>query len=284
IGALSLDSSVEMHALFSQRNLLRLAALADSQRTLSLFTPSIADAAFRACAAITCPPPSEHAPAITMPLARTASHSHSHSHSRVGSEAGSLGSASVRSSLSGTGNGNGNAWSAYGLSVGAGRRPGYGYGYGNGYGLHGSAGSQGKNKKKTKKRRVVDLRTKAAPDTVPEEAAVASEDEKKAMKAKIEDRELKTPMTEEGRRGASPANAPPVAPKRTATATVTATAGADADADADAHAQRHRQQWVASTHAQTQSTLRSRHASHRESASSPTSPPPPRGSSAIPGI
>ncbi|KAI5289771.1 ERMES complex subunit [Ascosphaera atra] len=52
IGALSLDSSVEMHSLFSQKNLLRLAALADSQRTLSLFTPSIAEVAFRACTGV----------------------------------------------------------------------------------------------------------------------------------------------------------------------------------------------------------------------------------------
>lgn len=49
IGSLSLDSSVEMHPLFSQKNLLRLAALADSQRTLSLFTPSIQDVVYRAC-------------------------------------------------------------------------------------------------------------------------------------------------------------------------------------------------------------------------------------------
>ena len=50
IAALSLDSSSEMHALFSQKNLLRLSALTDSHRTLSLFTPSIRDAVFRAWA------------------------------------------------------------------------------------------------------------------------------------------------------------------------------------------------------------------------------------------
>ena len=47
--ALSLDPS-EMHASFSQKNMIRLAALSESQRTLSLFTPGIRDAVFRAWA------------------------------------------------------------------------------------------------------------------------------------------------------------------------------------------------------------------------------------------
>lgn len=55
IASLSLDSGSETHALFSQKNLLRLSALTDSHRTLSLFTPSIRDAVFRAWAG-----PSEH--------------------------------------------------------------------------------------------------------------------------------------------------------------------------------------------------------------------------------
>ncbi|KAL1311572.1 hypothetical protein AAFC00_001690 [Neodothiora populina] len=46
----SLESPTETHASFSQKNLLRLAALSDSQRTLSLFTPSIRDTVFRAWA------------------------------------------------------------------------------------------------------------------------------------------------------------------------------------------------------------------------------------------
>lgn len=50
ITALSLDSHVETHSLFSNKNLLRLATLTDSHRTLSLFTPNIADAVFRAWA------------------------------------------------------------------------------------------------------------------------------------------------------------------------------------------------------------------------------------------
>jgi mitochondrial distribution and morphology protein 34 len=48
IASLSLDSSVETQSLFSQKNLIRLATLSDSHRTLSLFTPSIQDAVFRA--------------------------------------------------------------------------------------------------------------------------------------------------------------------------------------------------------------------------------------------
>src|SRR2546421_2772979 len=50
ISSLSLDSTSDTRSLFSQKNLLRLAALSDSQRTLSLFTPSIRDAVFRAWA------------------------------------------------------------------------------------------------------------------------------------------------------------------------------------------------------------------------------------------
>lgn len=50
IASLSLDSGSEMHALFSQKNLLRLGALTDSHRTLSLFTPSMRDVLFRAWA------------------------------------------------------------------------------------------------------------------------------------------------------------------------------------------------------------------------------------------
>lgn len=50
LSALSLDSNGEVHASFSQKNILRLAALSESQRTLSLFTPGIRDAVFRAWA------------------------------------------------------------------------------------------------------------------------------------------------------------------------------------------------------------------------------------------
>ncbi|OAK94072.1 mitochondrial distribution and morphology protein 34 [Phaeosphaeriaceae sp. SRC1lsM3a] len=50
ISALTLDTSGEVHASFSQKNILRLAALKESQHTLSLFTPGIRDAVFRAWA------------------------------------------------------------------------------------------------------------------------------------------------------------------------------------------------------------------------------------------
>lgn len=50
ISSLSLEGRSETHSLFSQKNLLRLAALNNSQRTLSLFTPSIREAVFRAWA------------------------------------------------------------------------------------------------------------------------------------------------------------------------------------------------------------------------------------------
>ena len=48
IASLSSDSGLETRSLFSQKNLLRLRALTDSHKTLSLFTPSIRDAVFRA--------------------------------------------------------------------------------------------------------------------------------------------------------------------------------------------------------------------------------------------
>jgi distribution and morphology protein 34 len=50
IASLSLDSGVETQSLFSQKNLIRLATLTDSHRTLSLFTPNIRDVVFRAWA------------------------------------------------------------------------------------------------------------------------------------------------------------------------------------------------------------------------------------------
>jgi mitochondrial distribution and morphology protein 34 len=50
IASLSLDSGIETQSLFSQKNLIRLATLTDSHRTLSLFTPTIPDAVFRAWA------------------------------------------------------------------------------------------------------------------------------------------------------------------------------------------------------------------------------------------
>lgn len=48
VSELSLNGGGERQCLFSQKNLLRLAALTDSHRTLSLFTPGIRDVVFRA--------------------------------------------------------------------------------------------------------------------------------------------------------------------------------------------------------------------------------------------
>ena len=50
ISSMSLDFGSENHSVFSQKNLLRLAALTDSHRTLSLFTPNMRDVVFRAWA------------------------------------------------------------------------------------------------------------------------------------------------------------------------------------------------------------------------------------------
>lgn len=92
IASLSLDSGPEMHALFSQKNLLRLSALTDSHRTLSLFTPGMRDVVFRAWAG-----PSERgemhgssgrATPITPAMARSQSYTGNSSTTYVFSEAG----------------------------------------------------------------------------------------------------------------------------------------------------------------------------------------------------
>ncbi|KAL2752455.1 hypothetical protein ACRALDRAFT_2111831 [Sodiomyces alcalophilus JCM 7366] len=48
VSSLSLEGGPEVQSLFSQKSLLRLAALNDSHRTFSLFTPHIRDVVFRA--------------------------------------------------------------------------------------------------------------------------------------------------------------------------------------------------------------------------------------------
>ncbi|KAB5558224.1 hypothetical protein GE09DRAFT_1221353 [Coniochaeta sp. 2T2.1] len=53
IAALSLDGGPEVQSLFSQKNMLRLANLTNTNRTLSLYTPSIKDVMFRAWAGVT---------------------------------------------------------------------------------------------------------------------------------------------------------------------------------------------------------------------------------------
>lgn len=66
IPAISLDPASDMHPSFSQKNILRLAALCESQRTLSLFTPSIQEAVFRAWASHADRPDSgSNTPALT---------------------------------------------------------------------------------------------------------------------------------------------------------------------------------------------------------------------------
>lgn len=52
IAALSLDGGPEVQSLFSQKNMLRLATLANANRTLSLATPSFKDVMFRAWAGV----------------------------------------------------------------------------------------------------------------------------------------------------------------------------------------------------------------------------------------
>ena len=133
IASLSLDSSVETHSLFSQKNLLRLAALTDSQRTLSLFTPSIQEVVYRAW---TSPhDPSEIAASIASPLSPPLSRTHS----QIGSMASSFHeTASVTSSHTRPSMSSAHSFSSYGLSLGTGR--------------HSKAHSR------RRKKRVVDLR------------------------------------------------------------------------------------------------------------------------------
>ncbi|EER37347.1 conserved hypothetical protein [Histoplasma capsulatum H143] len=116
IASLSLDSGVEMHSLFSRKNVLRLAALTDSQRTLSLFTPSIQEVVFRAWTGLMeqADGPSGLVSPMSPPLSRT--HSHVATSSLSLQDAASLASSShSRLSLPSTG------FSGYGLSMGAGR-------------------------------------------------------------------------------------------------------------------------------------------------------------------
>ena len=118
IASLSLDSSIESHSLFSQKNLLRLAALTDSQRTLSLFTPSIQEVVYRAGAS---PSDQGELHGNVMPL-------NGSSLDRVKSNNGSVASfpdtasvASMQSMQSSRPSLLSHNFSGYGLSLGAGR-------------------------------------------------------------------------------------------------------------------------------------------------------------------
>ncbi|KAI9367527.1 mitochondrial distribution and morphology protein 34 [Aspergillus egyptiacus] len=145
IASLSLDSSVETHSLFSQKNLLRLAALTDSQRTLSLFTPSIREVVYRAWTS-----PSDAGDA-TASVMSPGSPALSRTHSQVGNissfpDTASMVSSQTRSSAAT------HSFSSYGLSVGASR--------------HSKAHSR------KRKKRVVDLRR---PKTTDDASSVSDE-------------------------------------------------------------------------------------------------------------
>ena len=75
IASLSLDSSAETQSLFSQKNLLRLAALDASQRTLSLFTPGLQDVVVRAWAG---PMERGEVTGVASPVSPSISRKHSH--------------------------------------------------------------------------------------------------------------------------------------------------------------------------------------------------------------
>lgn len=145
IESLSLDSSVETHSLFSQKNLLRLAALTDSQRTLSLFTPSIREVVYRAWTS-----PSDQTDAsgsVTSPFSPVLSRTQS----QVGSMSSFPDSASMVSSQ-GRSSTPSHTFSGYGLSLGAGR--------------HSKAHAR------KRKKRVVDLRR---PKTTDDASSVSDE-------------------------------------------------------------------------------------------------------------
>ena len=75
IASLSLDSSAETHSLFSKKNLLQLAALNASQRTLSLFTPNMQDVVVRAWVG---PMERGEVAGVASPISPTMSRKHSH--------------------------------------------------------------------------------------------------------------------------------------------------------------------------------------------------------------
>ncbi|KAJ5661772.1 uncharacterized protein N7477_009388 [Penicillium maclennaniae] len=132
IASLSLDSSVETHSLFSQKNLLRLAALTDSQRTLSLFTPSINEVVYRAWTSPS--DPSECPCSVVSPLSPALSRTHS----QVGSMSSSIHETASNASLHSRPSVGAQSFNSYGLTLGAGR--------------HSKAHSR------RRKRRVVDMR------------------------------------------------------------------------------------------------------------------------------
>ena len=177
ISALSLDSG-EIHASFSQKNILRLAALSESQRTLSLFTPGIRDAVFRAWAGHPDRPESGVAtPALTQG-----------SLSRIQSTFGSLKSGASSVASGSTGNET--------LSS----RPTMASTFSSSAGLSlGSSRSRTGGMRKRKKR-VVDLRKRDTPDSgvstgenTPSQSAYASETSSVIPEEREAEEELATP-------------------------------------------------------------------------------------------
>lgn len=144
IASLSLDSAVETHSLFSQKNLLRLATLTDSQRTLSLFTPSIHQVVYRAW---TSSDQNDLSASVMSPLSPALSRTQS----QTGSMSTFMDNASTISAQSRTPTGPTQSFSSYGLSLGAGR--------------HSKAHAR------RRKKRVVDLRSRP---TTPDDSASVS--------------------------------------------------------------------------------------------------------------
>ena len=151
IAHLSLDAAPEAQSLFSRRNLLRLAALRNSNRTLSLFTPRLDDVVYRAATG----PPERPAPSHR-PL-RPALRSVGSSTRRPASHASTPSATSFAAAS--------DASSAAGPS----RPPLSSFGTSYTSGTGGRAGRPGRRRK----HRVVDLRKKPAADTAEDAASVS---------------------------------------------------------------------------------------------------------------
>ncbi|KAL2024440.1 hypothetical protein VTK56DRAFT_8251 [Thermocarpiscus australiensis] len=149
ISELSLDGGSETQSLFSQKNLLRLSSLTNSQLTSSLFTPAVRDVMFRAWAGPSDKMDAANTPLATPSLVRSLSYTGSaHTYTFSDSSSQDHGSLPSRPSMV-----NFNSATA-GLSLGSGRH------------------SKGGRKKKT---RVVNLRRKAGTEVSSEQGDDASE-------------------------------------------------------------------------------------------------------------
>lgn len=121
IDSYSLDNSAETYASFSQKNMVRLAALTESQRTLSLFTPSIRDTVYRAWASAVRYDSSNGTNTPSRPVTLSRLQSSIASHSAAASVVSGAGSDGTRPSLTSMSS----AATVYSLGTGAPRsRPG----------------------------------------------------------------------------------------------------------------------------------------------------------------